>query len=271
MERGRDPHAAHVDLVDRRRGRKGGRLRRCRRLRVVGDELERRRPRRTHRLGLGNDFRVDDLDLDAGARTPELGELDDVRLVDRRLRLARFRDRLLAGRGRLDALAERGNRDLDHLRERRVRRFVRGGRFVVHRGHRFGDRRGGRLAPCPSRQARLDRRDRGVQRRRVDGHAALVAQPAQPVAERGLRDADHLDDRGRDRTLLVEEPVVEALDVPRELAQLLQADHPPRALERVEAAAHRAQRLAVARVVDERAVLVADRVEHLGRLGQVDL
>ena len=63
-----------------------------------------------------------------------------------------------------------------------------------------------------------------------------------------LRDVDQREDRRRDRALLLEQPVHRRLDVVGVFAQLGQADHPAAALERVKAAADRAQRLAVAGV-----------------------
>ena len=261
VQRRRDAHAADVDLVDGRRRRQFADVRERSRLRVVRDELEHRRTRGPHRLRSA--LRVDDLDRDGRGGTAELGKLDDVRVVRRLVRLVRG-DRRRFVLDRCLRFVERGNRDLDHFRDRRDRRDGFGGPRRDRRG-----RRG--VGARSARQSRLHGGDRGVQRRRIRRHAATLAQFAEPLAERGLRDPDHVEDRRRHRALLVEQPVVDALDVPRELAQLLQADHPSRALERVESATHGAQRLAVARVVEQRAMLVADRVEHLRGLGEVDL
>ncbi len=258
MQRRRDAHAADVDLVDRGDADV--------RQRVVRDELQRRRARWPHRLDAG--FRVDDLDLDGRRGPAELGQLDDVGFVRR---LVGFLHEGRRHRGRL-GLRQRGNGDVDHFDELRIgagRRRLDGRDRRDPLDRRGGGRRG--VDARPARQPRLDGGDRRVQCRRIRRHPAAFAQFAEPVAERDLRETDQVEDRRRHRALLVEQPVVDALDVPRELAQLLQADHPARALERVEPAAHGAQRLAVARVVDERAMLVADRVEHLRGFGQVDL
>jgi hypothetical protein len=87
VQRRREPHVADLDLV----------VRRHRAVRIVGDELERRRAARPCRVV--HAVAVDHLDRDGGARRAELRQLDEVevgrererRILDdaRRLGLAR--------------------------------------------------------------------------------------------------------------------------------------------------------------------------------------
>ena len=112
--------------------------------------------------------------------------------------------------------------------------------------------------------------DRGIQFRGIGGDAARVLECSDPVPEIRLRDLDHSERRGRDRALLLEQPVVDLLDGPGELAELREADHPATAFQRVKLPARRAQRLAIARVPLELAAIGRDGVEHLSGLDEVD-
>ena len=77
--------------------------------------------------------------------------------------------------------------------------------------------------------------------------------------------------RGRDVALFLEQTIVDLLDVVGELAQLVQADHPAAALDRVELPARRPQRLAIAEVPFELRAILDHLVEHLGGLDEEDL
>ncbi len=66
-----------------------------------------------------------------------------------------------------------------------------------------------------------------------------------------LRDVDQLEHRRRDRPVLLEDAVVRLLDFECEVAELGQADHASAAFERVKAASHRGQRVAVVQASPE--------------------
>ena len=108
-------------------------------------------------------------------------------------------------------------------------------------------------------------------RRRIGDDLARCGQRAHPLPEIALGHLDHPLDRARHRALFLEQPVVDLLDVVGDFAEVHQADHAPAALQRVEAAADRAQRLAIAVVAHEQGEVIANRVEHLVRLREVDL
>ena len=83
---------------------------------------------------------------------------------------------------------------------------------------------------------------------------------------RGLGDEIHHRRRAHERP--VDEPVQQVLDVPAEFADALRADHPATALQRVERAPHRDQRLHVIRIVGPQRHQFANRRDFF--LGLLD-
>ena len=98
---------------------------------------------------------------------------------------------------------------------------------------------------------------------RIDDDAPARGDRLDPRREFAVRGRDHREHRGRDRMIVLEQPVQNLLDAEGELAQVGQSHHPSAALQRVELAAHGAQRLAIARIAVERMPLLVDRLEHL--------
>ena len=115
------------------------------------------------------------------------------------------------------------------------------------------------------------RADGGVELGRIGVDVALVLQRPHPAPEIRLGDVEEMQHRGRDVALFLEQTVVNLLDVVRELAQLVQADHPAAALDRMELPPRRAQRLAIAEVPFELCAILEHLVEHLGGLDEEDL
>ena len=86
-----------------------------------------------------------------------------------------------------------------------------------------------------------------------------------------MRGVDHRNHACGHRQLLLEQQVVDLFDLGGDLADLGQAHHPAGLLERVEAAASRAQRFAVAGVAHQYGMLLADRGERMRSLDEIDV
>ena len=150
------------------------------------------------------------------------GEFDDARRVDRRHRAVVRRCFHIRGR-RFIRLVE--FEDLDH-------RQIDGHRFGCVRRHHgqlgFGRQSALRFR-VGLRFGRLQFRDHladaCAQRARVHGDTAIQAQRVDPAPEARLGDVVQLEHRGRDRKILLEQPVVDLLDIVGKVTEIGESHH----------------------------------------------
>ncbi len=235
-----------LDFVRRsRRNDPGDRLRRCRRFGHCGESLDVRR-------------RADFGQLDQRQRNRGKRFAIGFRLRGGFRFRRRFRCEFEFRHGKRCGLRVRvrGRRARHDVQLRRRRRRRRGGR-------QHGLATGGQL--------RLHRRDRGMQRRGVRDDATGGGQFGNPRAEALLRYLDHRQHGRSHDALVLEQPVQDLLDFEGDFAEIGQPDHAAAALQRMELPAHGAQRFAVAMIVGEDAALLGDGVQHLVRLGEIDI